>query len=341
MELALYCPVYGYYEAEEDKIGRAGDYYTSVSVGPLFGELLAWQFAEWLGEGETQIVEAGAHRGELARDILNWLRLNRPGVFERLEYIVVEPSARRQEWQQRTLADFDGKVHWVCEIAELGQSSGKGVSGVMFSNELLDAMPVHRLGWDAREKRWFEWAVTMKDGQFAWTRALPDVEIHRMARERFEGSAELQDMLPDGFVVEVCPAAESWWDEAAHALHGGKLLTIDYGLSAEELLRPERKHGTLRAYFQHRLSDDLFASPGDQDLTAHVNFSALQSAGEAAGLITELFTTQARFLTNVAAKVWRERSSDEWTQERKRQFHTLTHPEHLGERFRVLVQGAA
>ena len=335
MELALYCPVYGYYEKEEDKIGRAGDYYTSVSVGPLFGELLAWQFAEWLGEGEHQIIEAGAHRGELARDILNWLRLNRPTLFEQLEYIVVEPSARRREWQQQMLAGFEGKVRWVGQVPELTKAfSEYDIAGVMFSNELLDAMPVHRLGWDAREKGWFEWAVTTKDGQFAWTRMPPEQALNKMASGRLRGLAEV---LPDGFIVELCPLAESWWSDAAEVLQRGKLVTMDYGFSAEELLRPERNQGTLRAYYQHRLSDDLLAQPGEQDLTAHVNLSAIQLVGETAGLKTELLTSQSRFLSAIASGIWKK--SDAWTTEQRRQFQTLTHPEHLGERFRVLVQG--
>src|SRR2546425_12602421 len=100
MELALYCPDYGFYEKEEDNIGRGGDFYTSVSVGPLFGELLAFQFAEWFSPPATrpaslQLIEAGAHRGQLASDVLNWLKLQRPGIFARTEYVILEPSARR------------------------------------------------------------------------------------------------------------------------------------------------------------------------------------------------------------------------------------------------------
>ena len=121
-------------------------------------------------------------------------------------------------------------------------------------------------------------------------------------------------------------------------LQRGKLLTIDYGFTANEMFSPGRTHGTLRAYHQHHLSDDLLAHPGEQDLTAHVNFSALQKVGEAAGLKTELFCTQPQFLTRILQKAVAEGAFAEWNARRVRQFQTLTHPEHLGRAFRVLVQ---
>src|SRR5712675_2109374 len=147
MRLALYCPVYGFYEKEKDRIGRNGDFYTSVSVGKLFGELLAFQFAEWLLECQSetrpvQIVEAGGHRGDLARDILTWFRDHRPELFQRLHYVLIEPSGTRQKWQSATLADFGEKVSWFSSIAH----HALGIAGIIFANELLDAMPVRRFG---------------------------------------------------------------------------------------------------------------------------------------------------------------------------------------------------
>jgi SAM-dependent MidA family methyltransferase len=116
MELALYCPDYGYYERESDTVGRAGDFYTSVSAGPLFGELLAWQIAVWLKPlpgDRLQIVEAGAHDGKLAADILGWLRQWRPELFARVEYVICEPSVRRRRWQESRLTDCGAPVRWV------------------------------------------------------------------------------------------------------------------------------------------------------------------------------------------------------------------------------------
>jgi len=344
---ALYCPNCGYYEKEEDIIGPHGDYYTSVTIGNLLGELLALQIADWLEilppttGGTRLLVEAGAHDGTLAKDILAWMLHYRATLCERLEYWIVEPSARRQAWQRRTLSQFGDRVQWVQDIAAI-----ESMRGVVFCNELLDAMPVHRLGWDARRRAWFEWGVTLEAERFVWARIEADEAagwVAALARHfpQFQPACgnQLLEVLPDGFTIEVCPAAENWWRQAATALEAGKLVAIDYGLTAEELCLPERKEGTLRAFYRHRPSGDVLARPGEQDITAHVNFTAIQSAGESAGLKTDAFQTQARFLTDVAAEAWRDQSGFEgWSGARRRQFQALTHPEHLGRAFRVLVQ---
>jgi SAM-dependent MidA family methyltransferase len=351
MELALYCPVYGYYEKEEDTIGRRGDYYTSVSVGGLFGELLGFQFAQWLGEAPggdaVQLVEAGAHGGELARDILSWLHGERREIFERLEYWIIEPSARRRERQQRALVGFGERVRWVANLAELAGEAGRstdsnqtrGIYRIVFANELLDALPAHRLRWDARECAWFEWGVTLDGDEFAWTRLASPEAVGPEEAWLVSPDPRLAAVVPDGFAVDICPTATDWWHAAAELLPRGKLLTFDYGLTAEEFLVPERQQGTLRGYRRHRLSPDVLAHAGEQDITAHVNFTAIQVAGESAGLQTEAFVTQSQFLTGVAERIWTGgRSFGEWTATRTRQFQTLTHPDHLGRSFRVLVQ---
>jgi SAM-dependent MidA family methyltransferase len=132
--------------------------------------------------------------------------------------------------------------------------------------------------------------------------------------------------------------AEAWWRDAALALEFGKLITIDYGMTSDELISPERKDGTLRGYFRHHVTSDLLANPGEQDLTAHIDFSALIAIGEANGLITERFETQEQFLTKIAMHAWQGEDSGHWNASRARRFQTLTHPDHLGRSFRVLVQ---
>jgi len=364
MELALYCPVHGYYETKKDNPGRHGDFYTSVGVGELFGQLLAFQFAEWLETLNPQpstfnLVEAGAHDGRLAKDILAWLQLNRPELLDQIEYWIIEPSARRQEWQGETLREFAPRVRWFAGFQSLLQertchsspaTRHPPLRGVIFSNELLDAMPVHRFGWDAQNKKWFEWGVTVDGEKFAWAK-IPDPLAPRSgeragARGTFENSpssifhlpSSLLAVLPDGYTIETCPAAESWWREAAGILERGKLMTIDYGLTADERFSPSRTRGTLRAYFRHHAGDDILANIGEQDLTAHVNFSAIQAAGESVGLRTEMFSTQSQFLTGILEKASKDNFFGEWTPAQARQFQTLTHPEHLGRAFRVLVQ---
>ena len=334
MELALYCPETGYYESQKDNVGRRGDFITSVSTGSLFGELLAFQFAEWLTELRSaecgvRIIEAGAHDGKLAKDILNWLQAHRPQLFSEIEYVILEPSERRQQWQRETLKAFPN-VRW---LSQFNDSTIQRFNGILFSNELLDALPVRRLGWDAKEKNWFEWGVTLAGEKFIWTKI--------QSSEFGVRSSELEAVLPDGYTIEVSPAAENWWRASAGILSRGKLLAIDYGFSVDEQFSPSRLNGTLRAYHRHHISDDLLANAGEQDLTAHVNFSAIQKAGEEAGLKTENYCTQPQFLTRIFQKAVAEKSFASLDAKQVRQFQTLTHPEHLGRAFRVLVQSRA
>ena len=378
MECALYCPVYGFYEKEEDTVGRGGHFYTSVSVGSLFGELLARQFAEWLDElqgvpevslaagrqgaklaqadksvAPLQVVEAGAHDGRLARDILGWFRAQRPDLLNGLIYWVIEPSERRQEWQLRTLKEFLPQVRWATNLADLAESSdrlsgptGGQVRGVIFSNELLDSMPAHRLGWDAARQAWFEWGVTLSEGRLEWTRlewkpaseADPDGWVGAIAAAP-EWSSDLLKALPEGFTIEIGVAAATWWNKAAGVLGAGKLLGFDYGITEEGLVQRGGTAGTLRAYYRHQAVSDVLDRPGEQDITAHVNFSALCRVGENGGLKAEGLFSQEQFLTRIAAPTFnRKGGSDYWTAQRIRQFKTLTHPDHLGRSFKVLIQ---
>jgi SAM-dependent MidA family methyltransferase len=341
MELALYCPETGYYEAKKDTVGRAGDFITSVSAGSLFGELLAFQFAGWLEEFQIsnfkfQIAEAGAHDGKLARDILSWLQIHRPELSPGLEYWILEPSLKRQEWQRETLKPFSN-VRWFTDFENLKlKTQNSKLHGVLFGNELLDAFPVHRYGWDAKGKIWFEWGVMLAGEKFTWAKIQkPEVNLPASS---FRLPASLLEVLPDNYTIEFSPAAENWWRTAAGILARGKLLAIDYGFNSDEQFSPSRLNGTLRAYHHHHATDDLLAHPGEQDLTAHVNFSAIQQAGEEAGLKTETFCTQPQFLTRILQKAVAEKSFANWNASRTRQFQTLTHPEHLGRAFRVLVQ---
>lgn len=347
MELALYCPDCGFYEKEGDNIGRGGDFYTSVSVGSLFGELLGLQFAnwfdQWLNRGEAkgwqtlQLIEAAAHNGQLAFDVLTWLKSQRPEVFERTEYLILEPSVRRREWQRKTLSAFAEKLTWADDFPTDATRNTQHVAHftLCFSNELLDAMPVRRFGWDATQRTWFEWGVAIDADRFVWARLAnvsPD-DAH------LPSSSELLDVLPDGYMIETNPAAEAWWGRAARWLQNGKLLTFDYGFGAAEAISPARTDGTLRAYRQHKQVTDVLADPGEQDLTAHVNFGRIEEVGISAGLKTEVFETQGRFFTGLAAQAWKPDSQfGAWDQKRTRQFQTLTHPEHLGRTFRVLIQ---
>jgi len=336
MELALYTSGLGYYERRRE-IGRGGDFFTSVSVGPLFGQLLAFQFAQWMDTdcpaGGIQFIEAGPHNGMLAADILDWTSRHRPDLFERLEYCLLDASPARRAWQEESLRPWLPKVRWAPDIESWG---GRGITGIIFSNEFLDALPIHRLAWSATRRQWQEGRVTVQGAVFAWEWHSPSEEL---SDHLPQVPGPLADSLPDGFMVEVCPAAVAWWRAAASRLRRGKLLTMDYGLVAEERFQSERAQGTLRAFTRHHAGANVLSQPGEQDLTAHVNFSALIEAGKSAGLQTAALARQSKFLTEIFARTRLTPASFEpWNEKRTRQFQTLAHPEHLGHKFQVLIQ---
>jgi SAM-dependent MidA family methyltransferase len=253
-------------------------------------------------------------------------------MFHRIEYVICEPSARRRQWQQRRLQDYGATVRWM----ENDLNRAPGVfRGVILANELLDALPVHRLGWDAQRRTWFEWGVAWDLEKFVWARmdAVSDSLILPPL------PAGLDAVLPDGFVLELCPAAAEWWRDAAQALGSGWLLTLDYGFDAAGAIAAHRGGGTLRAYRNHRASSELLVRPGEQDLTAQVDFARVQQVGEALGLRTERCESQAKFLVEIGERFWPEADAcGEWTAARKQNFRTLIHPEHLGRAFKVLAQ---
>jgi SAM-dependent MidA family methyltransferase len=263
MERALYHPEHGYYTSGRAAIGRTGDFFTNVSVGPLFGSLLARQFEEmWQLLGcpdHFTIVEQGAHRGDFARDVISHLHLHSPTLHERLRYLIVEPSPRAREAQRAHLGAFAEDAQWVATPDEL-----PAFTGVHFSNELLDAFPVHlikRVGseWVERHVDWMNDAFTFTD------RPLTSPTLRARA-------AALPE-LPDGYVTEINPDALTWLDSLAAKLERGFILAIDYGFPREEYYRPERTDGTLSAYAAHRREPDPLARPGEIDLTAHVEFT--------------------------------------------------------------------
>ena len=332
MALCLYHPVHGYYEAPDRSIGKDGDFYTSVSVGPVFGEMLAWRFARWLKEDcqpPWTLVESGAHDGRLAADILASLQRREPEILNRLRYVIIEPSAERRRRQRRLLEDHAAVVEW---LDSWDAAPRAGFNGVIFSNELLDAFPVDQFGWNARDRTWFEWRVDRTDEGFSRTRGAA-------TGRRFGALPELLEVLPDGFTIECRDAAAAWWAKAAKALQSGRMIAIDYGFEAGGAFAPARSAGTLRGYHNHRLVDDVFARPGEQDLTSHVDFGEIGGAGEACGLATEELTSQTSFLTNLLAGIEATPGSfPSWTPKRLREFQTLVHPAHLGEKFKILVQ---
>jgi SAM-dependent MidA family methyltransferase len=259
--------------------------------------------------------------------------------LERIDYWIIEPAVSLRRKQEAFLRSFRPRVSWFNRWADVPRS---GIQGIIFSNELLDSFPFYRAVWDAARKTWFEWRITWSRDRFVWERT--PVESEELKTELQRGfwrsiHPGLLDLLPDGFSVEVCPAARAWWSEASNRLCAGKLLTFDYGLETHEFLAPQRSAGTFRSYREHLLGQDPLANPGEQDLTAHVNFTTLEETGKASGLHTDYFGTQSAFLTKITEGVWKDlKRFGPWTGAQNRQFQTLTHPDHFGRSFRVLVQ---
>jgi SAM-dependent MidA family methyltransferase len=330
MELALYHPEYGYY-AQPRKIGREGDFFTSVSVGPLFGRLLARQarqMADLLDEPTFWIVEQGAHDGRLACDLLEETR-RMPEFFARLRYLIVEPSLAASKVQKKTLAEFASKVEWCSAPAKRLEERP---AGLFLSNELVDAFPVRLVQRGPEE--WRETRVGADgDGSLIWcSTEILDDELTQAVRER---------ALPEvpAYRTEINLAARRWMQDITSLMRRGYIVTIDYGYPASVYYAPFRREGTLTCYHEHRRGENVLADPGGCDITAHVDFTALARVGEKAGWQTLALVDQQRFLMGIAHDEMAGSSvySPPLT-EQLPAWRTLTDPGFLGAKFQVLVQ---
>jgi SAM-dependent MidA family methyltransferase len=328
MRMALYEPGLGYYRRGVRRIGRGGDFYTSVSVGPLFGRLLAeFAYQTWCEMGRPvrfTIIEQGAHDGTLARDVLEGCRETSPEFFEAVQYAIIEPEPVLQEAQRKTLGgDLGAKLHHDREAC--------AGPAVFICNELLDAFAVHRLRWDG--SNWKEMWVSENEAEPV---GLAFVEDELSAETLLPEVAGRGPGLPPGWTTEVCPAMASWLDDLARMPFTGPVLILDYGFTAAEHFAPERSDGTLRRYWQHRMDDKVLEELGNADLTAHVDFTRLTELAVERGLTVGGCTEQGRFLTRLFVDAFNRhgQAPDPGTQ---RQFHTLTHPGHMGRTFHALV----
>jgi SAM-dependent MidA family methyltransferase len=337
MRIALYEPGMGYYRRGVRKIGREGDFYTSVSAGPLFGRLLAEQARQvWsaLGRpGEFTIIEQGAHDGTLARDVLDGCRELEAEFAEAVRYVLVEPDPGLREAQQRTLSGY-GTVSWVPDLADIPPSP----SAFFLCNELLDAFPVHRVRWTGTVWRelWVAPAPECDDPAASEPSGLRFVEGEFSNPGLEVRTAALGTAFPAGYTTEICLAADAWMGSLASASFTGAVLILDYGMSAAEYYSPGRTEGTLRRYFHHRKDDRVLDNLCEADLTADVNFTCVAQSAEKTGLELALFIEQGRYLTKLFADTLSSRpiSMDAAA---KRQFHTLTHPGILGRNFHALL----
>jgi SAM-dependent MidA family methyltransferase len=307
MEQALFHPEHGYYSSGRCVIGRKGDYFTNVSVGPLFGQLLALQFSEiWERVGKMKgfvIVEQGAHDGQFARDVLEFVQKRLPEFFDALHYRIVEPFPTLEEQQHRMLGAFSDKVDW--------WESLEPFTGVHFSNELLDAMPVHLIS-DGTEK-----LVALDGDKFVF--------VDRPVDETRFNQAALESI-----------------DQIASNLQRGYVIAIDYGCTDEDFQR------SVQVRARHRNLDSPFEQVGDADITMSVDWKSIIQRGQMNGLRLAGFTDQHHFLTGIISQIGRGGSPEppvgDWGQsslpdcaKAKRELQTLLHPEMLGRTFQVLA----
>jgi SAM-dependent MidA family methyltransferase len=333
MRECLYHPVHGYYSKAESK--RFADYYTSVDVHPIFARLLARQFVEmWEGLGrpaEFTVVEAGAGAGRFASQVLDFSEAKLPGFYAALRYVAMERSALRREQATIRSQRHSATGHFTAS-AEIPALIA---AGCIFSNELIDALPVHRVVMNGGAMK--EIFVGFRDGRFVDLVA----PLSTCAISEYFAAQEIT--LNDGQHAEAGLEASDWINEIGRRLERGYVLTIDYGHPAADLFDERHMRGTLLAYQNHRTGEEFYSSPGEQDLTAHVNFTALELWGKRAGLETAGFTSQTAFLLglgqgNEFADLYDEGQTEAERTKARLQLKTLIHPEGMGERFRVLVQ---
>jgi SAM-dependent MidA family methyltransferase len=304
MDMVLYHPQDGYYSTQAVNLGKKGDFFTSVHLGADFGEMLATQFVDmWESLGKPpkfSLVEMGAGQGYLAADILNFLQKNSGDFFQVVEYIIVEKSPILQKQQQQKLEGFD--VNW-CDLEEIVDDS---IVGCFFSNELVDAFPVHQ--FIVNQGKIAEIFVTHESllpveppekTSNNWENSFVEV-TGEISTSQLVSYFELIDInihtYSDEYRSEVNLAALDCLTTVSAKLQKGYLLTIDYGYSATRYYNPRRNQGNLQCYYQHQRHDNPYINIGKQDITTHVDFTALELWGEKCGLKKVGFTQQALFL---------------------------------------------
>jgi SAM-dependent MidA family methyltransferase len=315
MELALHEPGLGYYAAGARKLGAGGDFVTAPELSPLFARTLARQAAQLLEPGEA-VLEFGAGSGALAEALLDALSC---------PYLILETSPELRQRQERRLG---GRVRWIDHLPQRFR-------GVMLANEVVDAMPVHALAWT--NAGILERGVCVNEGQLAWSDRPADGLI-------LAHSKELEIEIPPSgrYESELALFARAWMRSLGRFLERGAVLVVDYGFPAREFFHPQRSMGTLACHYRHRVHGDPFYLPGLQDITAHVDFSALARAAAEAGLETLGYAGQAQFLVNCGIT---DLLAQENPDDPKRYLpaasaaQKLLSPTEMGELFKVLAVG--
>ena len=329
MELALYAPCMGYYSGGAQKFGAAGDFVTAPEISSAFSQTLATQAVQIMANSAPLIVEVGAGSGRLAADLL--LELERRNTLPE-RYAILDLSGELRERQRKTVSEraphLLGRVQWLDSLPETFE-------GLVLANELLDAMPVHLVLWD--DAAILERGVSTKNGELVWS----DRPATGRVLEKAQAIAE-EFALPPGYLSEICLASADWTASWARILNKGALLLIDYGFPRHEFYHPQRATGTLMCHYRHHAHGEPFLLPGLQDITAHVDFTAIVEAGFNAGLELLGYTTQATFLLNCGLADILARTPAEDLMRYLPQAQAaqkLISPAEMGELFKVIALG--
>jgi len=339
MESVLYHPQYGYYASNAERISESGDFLTSPHLADDFGEMLTIQLYQiWQILGEPQlfmIVEMGAGRGVLAAQILEYSSRSYPEFFRSIDYIIIESAPAMVIAQQSRLKDLP--VRW-CEWTEIPDRS---IVGCFLSNELIDAFGVHQVV--VIEDKLQEVYLTIGDQDRVFNETIDELSTDRLETYwQLNQINLLSGKYPDGYRTEVNLAALRWLEQVFKKLQRGYIISIDYGYTADRYYNPMRAQGTLQCYYQHAHHHDPYINIGNQDLTAHVDFTALQNQGELLGLQTVGFIQQGIFLMalGLGERITAISSSGGDIQsllQRRQNLHQLIDPTGLG-KFGVLIQ---
>ena len=341
MDLVLYHPQYGYYSSGIVEIGAEGDFFTSSSLGKDFGELLGIQLLEmWQIMGcpvPFTIVEMGGGNGRTAYDILNYLQTVDSSFTKIIEYILVEESLGLICQQQEALKTLDRiNITW----KNWQEIPDNYIVGCCFSNELVDAFPVHIVTLKNGELK--EFYVT--NNQDKLTEIFGDISTSKLQKyfDLVDIDLPTQD-YPEDYRTEVNLAALDWLSTVSSKIQKGYIMTIDYGYPATKYYHPQRYQGTLQCYYQHRRHNNPYVNLGYQDITAHVDFTALEKQGELCGLEKIGFTQQGMFLMALGlGDRLKELSNGKYDIQqvfrRRDALHQLIDPTGLGG-FGVLIQG--
>lgn len=327
MELALYAPGLGYYSGGAAKLGAAGDFITAPEASPLFGRCVARQAAQALAElGGGDVLEVGAGSGVMAADLLEALAA---AACLPHHYLILERSGELRARQQALLAArvpaLRERLVWLERLPE-------NFRGVVIANELLDALPVHIFA--LRPGGAVERYVEARECGWQWC----DGPLSDPALGERIAVLQREAALPQDYTSEINLAAEAWVRSIAHCLSAGLVLLIDYGFPRHEYYHPQRSRGTLMCHYRHRTHPDPLILTGLQDITAHVDFTAMAEAAQEAGLEVSGYTTQAVFLLATGIGERLEEAADpltrfKWSQQVKK----LTLPHEMGELFKVLA----